>query len=57
MFLLVPGYPGSPGQKAVKRVCVCVCVCVNRYVGVWQTAGTGGTELTQANGKLRTGLF
>jgi len=29
MFLLVPG---SPGQKAVKwlcvRVCVCVCVCV-----------------------------
>jgi len=30
MFLLVPAYPGSPGQKAVKRlyVCVCVCVCV-----------------------------
>ena len=25
---LVPDYPGSPGQKAVKRVCVCVCVCV-----------------------------
>jgi len=21
---LVPAYPGSPGQKAVKRVCVCV---------------------------------
>ena len=20
-------YPGSPGQKAVKRLCVCVCVC------------------------------
>ena len=20
--------PGSPGQRAVKRVCVCVCVCV-----------------------------
>ena len=20
---LVPAYPGSPGQKAVKRVCVC----------------------------------
>ena len=29
MFLLVPSYPGSPGQKAVKPiVCVCVCVCV-----------------------------
>ena len=21
MFLLVPAYPGSPGQKAVKRLC------------------------------------
>ena len=28
VFLLVPAYPGSPGQKAVKRLCVCVCVCV-----------------------------
>ena len=26
---LVPAYPGSPGQRAVKRVCVCVVVlCV-----------------------------
>ena len=25
MFLLVLAYPGSPGQKAVKRLCVCVC--------------------------------
>ena len=23
---LVPTHPGSPGQRAVKRVCVCVCV-------------------------------
>ena len=23
---LVPAYLGSPGIKAVKRVCVCVCV-------------------------------
>jgi len=22
---LVPAHPGSPGKKAVKRVCVCVC--------------------------------
>ena len=28
MFLLVPAYPRSPGQKAVKRLCVCVCVCI-----------------------------
>ena len=26
MFLLVPTYPVSPGQKATKRLCVCVCV-------------------------------
>ena len=25
---LVPAHPGSPGQRAVKQVCVCVCVCV-----------------------------
>ena len=25
---LVPAHTGSPGQRAVKRVCVCVCVCV-----------------------------
>ena len=25
---LIPAHPGSPGQRAVKRVCVCVCVCV-----------------------------
>ena len=24
---LVPTHPGSPGHRAVKRVCVCVCVC------------------------------
>jgi len=26
MFLLVPAYLGSPGQRAVKQLCVCVCV-------------------------------
>ena len=25
---LVPAYPGSLRQRAVKWVCVCVCVCV-----------------------------
>ena len=25
---LVPAHPDSPGQRAVKRVCVCVCVTV-----------------------------
>ena len=27
---LVLAYPGSPGQRAVKRVCVCVCI-INKY--------------------------
>ena len=31
MFLLVLAYPGSPGHKAVKRLCVCVCVCDNSF--------------------------
>jgi len=26
---LVPAHPGSPGKRAVKRVCVCVCVIFN----------------------------
>ena len=25
--LLVPAHRGSPGKRAIKRVCVCVCVC------------------------------
>ena len=28
MFLLVLAYPGCPGSKAVKRLCVCVRACV-----------------------------
>jgi len=23
---MVPAHPGSPGKRAIKRVCVCVCV-------------------------------
>ena len=26
--ILVPAHLGSPGKRAVKRVCVCVCVCL-----------------------------
>ena len=26
---LVPAHPGSPGKRAVKRVCVCVCTVVS----------------------------
>ena len=27
---LVPAYPGSPGKRAIKWVCVCVCGCIIR---------------------------
>ena len=27
-IFLVPAHPGSPGQRAVKRVCVCVCILI-----------------------------
>ena len=27
---LVPAHPSSPGQRAVKRVCVCVCDLIRR---------------------------
>jgi len=37
---LVPAYPGSPGRRAIKRVCclllllLCSCVCVSRCQGI-----------------------
>ena len=32
---LVPAHPGSPGQRAIKRVCVCVCCWNNLAVLVF----------------------
>ena len=29
---LVLADPGSPGQSAIKRVCVCVCLCCSRFL-------------------------
>jgi len=37
---LVPAYLGSPGKKAVKRVCVCVCVCVCHMAGIHSDCST-----------------
>jgi len=47
---LVPAHPGSPGQRAIKLVCVCVCIA---YICL-QTATCGrrkppGNQLTQAH--------
>jgi len=38
---LVPADPGSPGQRAVKRVCVCVCglVCIFGCFFVFRAVG------------------
>jgi len=42
LTLLVPADPGSPGKRAVKRVCVCVYVCiVLAVVCVWRSATVG----------------
>ena len=32
---LVPAHPGSPGQRAIKRVCVCVCVYYLKVCERW----------------------
>ena len=37
---LVPAHLGSPGQRAVKRVCVCVCRCMSQAF-VFLTAQIG----------------
>jgi len=34
---LAPAYPGSPGKRAVKRVCVCVTVTVISYLNLSST--------------------
>ena len=35
---LVPAHPGSPGKRAVKRVCVCVCVNTISFTLVYFTS-------------------
>jgi len=37
---LVLAHPGSPGNRAVKRVCVCVCVILQRII-ITQMLSTG----------------
>jgi len=32
---LVLAYPGSPGKRAIKQVCVCACACVRACVSEW----------------------
>ena len=44
---VVRAYPGSPGQRAVKRVCVCVIVPVTIHkVRIWLQLVTYGISFT-----------
>ena len=45
---LVPAYLGSPGKRAVKRVCVCVRVCRNqRFLRLLVLSLGGGAEVVE----------
>ena len=35
---LVPAHPGSPGQRAIKRVCVCMLKGRTAYIQCFDTA-------------------
>ena len=54
---LVPAHPGSPGQRAVKRVCVCACVCVSVYYFVANklTLSLSLLQGTEGNAGVRAG--
>ena len=41
---LVTAHPGSPGKRAVKRVCVCVCV----WVGLFTSGGLSRSAVAHA---------
>ena len=44
---LVPAHPGSPGKRAIKRVCVCVCE-VENHAAERHVHYTAGTRLSAA---------
>ena len=46
---LVPAHSGSPGKKAVKRVCVCMCV----WLHSWNLGQTGWLRMSRVNPKHR----
>ena len=45
---LVPAESGSPGKRAVKRVCVCVCVCACACVCVCVLGSANKTSVLPA---------
>ena len=47
---LVPAHPGSPGKRAVKRVCVCVCVTLLYKHAVIRLSVCRGTRSVRSDG-------
>jgi len=45
---LVPAHPGSPGKRAVKRVCVCVAVQLRMWHGIPLARGYALTLCTSS---------
>jgi len=45
--ILVPAHPGSPGQRAVKRVCVCVCSQTD-ITSTWTSGVVGPLHVNEA---------
>ena len=61
-ILLLPAYPGCPGKKAVKRLCVCVCVAMPKEKcnqGIQRECGKTGQACARVSNAnfWKTGIF
>jgi len=50
---LVPAHPGSPAQRAVKRVCVCVCVYLVAKIGLNERCSHVDDQCADVNARCR----
>ena len=53
---LVPAHPGSPGQRAVKRVCVCI-VCIALLLRLGHATRGAGVSSTGIRTSCGSGLL
>ena len=51
----VLAHPGSPGQRAIKRVCVCVCVCACACVCVCVCTIVSKSQIRETEKKVLSG--
>ena len=53
LTFVVPAHTGSPGQRAVKRVCVCVCVSQGRnFINAMSFGKASCTSSTNGSGSI-----